>query len=213
MKTERWLMRKVENFTIVELLVVISIIAVLITLLLPALNKAKESANLIACVNNLKQTGIASEFYSSDNNGALLPRRQVGAIYGTSILRELTSGGYNVKGKIWCPTQNTGTNSYACNIHVFRDIAGGGSCNYLRQYSQPSKVMAYADSTGGDFVAGFNNGSGTQGLALRHKDRFNLVYLDGHAERYGGNVLLGSSTPVPVTWPETNYLWCYSGPR
>jgi prepilin-type N-terminal cleavage/methylation domain-containing protein/prepilin-type processing-associated H-X9-DG protein len=62
-------MSKRRAFTLVELLVVIGIIAVLIAMLLPALKRAKEQANRVACQSNLKQLGIGLQLYTGDHKG------------------------------------------------------------------------------------------------------------------------------------------------
>lgn len=60
-----------KKFTLVELLIVIAIILILSAMLLPALNSARAKARNIACLNNLKQFGMANEMYQSDYDGVL----------------------------------------------------------------------------------------------------------------------------------------------
>lgn len=97
-----------KGFTLVELLVVIGIIALLISMLLPALNRARDSAQTVQCMSNLRQVHTALELYAQMNNGWQLPAR--GNAASGSNARETHWWGLQMLGAVWASQNTVATN-------------------------------------------------------------------------------------------------------
>jgi prepilin-type N-terminal cleavage/methylation domain-containing protein len=112
------MMRRRAGFTLVELLVVIGIIALLISMLLPAVNRARQQALKTACLSDLRQIHLSFALYAQDNQGQVpLGFRTVSKQYNSMaysatagdwvLFGLLTQGGYmKEKRVLFCPAEN-----------------------------------------------------------------------------------------------------------
>lgn len=97
--------RRSRAFTLIELLVVIAIIAILASLLLPALSKAKERAKRTVCINHIRQWTVATLIYAEDNNSRL-PRSGSGNAYWYELsFRDTFHKKYDINRYVfYCPS-------------------------------------------------------------------------------------------------------------
>ncbi|MDB5323211.1 MAG: hypothetical protein JWN40_4842 [Phycisphaerales bacterium] len=103
-----------KAFTLVEMLVVIGILALLIAILLPALNRARESANTVNCLSNMKQFTAAAMNYAADNKGYIIPCGTPQAGWWCNIMVDnkylavpgQTGNAPKTSGVFYCPSGN-----------------------------------------------------------------------------------------------------------
>jgi prepilin-type N-terminal cleavage/methylation domain-containing protein/prepilin-type processing-associated H-X9-DG protein len=132
--------RQVSGFTLVELLVVIGIIALLISMLLPSLTRARESAVKVSCANNMRQIYLAFVMYANDYKNAINPgyapgpHRTSGAPnpYATWFDRFSTTGPYTTGKYLPWSDDFFGRGVYLCPAEQRNlDYPGWPSADYL----------------------------------------------------------------------------------
>ncbi|OGV33222.1 MAG: hypothetical protein A2020_03395 [Lentisphaerae bacterium GWF2_45_14] len=199
-------MKQRFRFTLLELLVVIAIIAMLASMLLPALGRAREKTKEIACLNNLKQIHLSTMNYVSDFNDWYPPAYYVSpSSYWQCLLVDegyikvpvLSGSGYlnsqPPSGMLSCPIENRKTAGGANEWNTWKG-AHYGISNYLNWnpsltssmwgkllvMPKPSQMAFFGDKDAGRNET-FIGAAGYLGK-YRHHGGLNAVFVDGHGE-------------------------------
>ena len=202
--------RSTKAFTLIELLVVIAIIAILASMLLPALAQAREKARAIKCTGNLKQITLAQFMYKDDHDGTYTPvyDDHINSGVGRIIWAEHVYPYVNEMGVFICPsisgvsTTNTNMQWTRYNMpmrHVFNEGWVSGMRNAETMFVHPSTTIMLTESnshwyqkycpkhsigTAGPDANGVFRILGDDNSTTWpvHNEGCNVAWIDGHVE-------------------------------
>ncbi len=182
-----------QNFTLIELLVVIAIIAILAAILMPALGKARNKTKSAACVNRLKQFGLAYQQYINDNHGWIWVFSSSGTYYtsGDPLQKYITADSEAWKKFIECPAVGPGELPTTGILRGGYLVRSKDTVTKLERLKEPpaSKRMVMADSNPAvlNYYWQYADSSGVTAndkLGIRHDNGANFLHYAGHVRWY-----------------------------